>query len=95
VGLRFYPGASGENGGRGGVRRDSPGAWAVVELTTPDPFDKVVAFYRSAYGRGNQVVRRGDSFIIILPGPEHVKTVTVTRGKGVSLTRIMLSYGRP
>jgi len=95
LGVKLYPGAAvvsgGKTSGAGGNGADS---WAVVELLTKDPFDKVATFYRSAYAKENRVVEGPGSLTIIVDsGGRGTKTITVTREASGAETRIALSSG--
>ena len=93
--IRFYPGAVVVSGGRTETKGAGK-AWAVAELVTGDPFDKVAAFYRKAYGAGNQVVAgRGSLTIIVDSGDRGAKTISVLHDPGATATRITLTSGSP
>jgi len=95
LGVRLYPGAAVVSGGKtSAARGNGANSWAVVELLTKDPFDKVAAFYRRAYAKGNQVVEGSGSLAIIVDsGGRGTKTITVTREAKGAETRIALSSG--
>ncbi len=93
LGVRFYPGAVVVSGGKTSSG-DGGGSWAAVELLTRDPFDKVAAFYRQAYAKGNQVAEGAGWLTIIVGSREQgSKTITVSHESGAAGTHIALSSG--
>ncbi len=93
LGIRFYPGAVVVSGSK----TETNGAgkpWAVADLATMDPFDKVAAFYRKTYGAGNQVAAgRGSLTIIVDSSDRGAKTITVIQEPKTTETRITLTSG--
>jgi hypothetical protein len=93
VGIDFYPGATVQGGGKvsGG---EKGGSWAAVGLETKDPFDKVAAFYKDKYGKGNTVIESpGSLMITINAGENKGKMIMVAEDKDKGITTIAIHSG--
>jgi hypothetical protein len=89
VGIAFYPGAEVEGGGTVASSGKSNESLATVSLVTSDPMDKVAAFYKDKYAKGNTVVEQGDALIITVKvGENAMKMITVGLDKDAGKTRI-------
>jgi hypothetical protein len=92
LGVKLYPGAVVVSGGK--TSTAGGGSWAVAELVTRDPYEKVALFYRQAYETGNQVIPGPGSLMIIIgTSPKETKTLSVTRDSATGETRIAITSG--
>ncbi len=94
IGLKFYPGAEVKSGSKVSTTGEKAAATAVATLLTKDPMDKVVKFYKDAYGTGNQVVETPDSTMIMVQGGAGAgKMISITKDKDSGGVMIALTSG--
>jgi len=91
LGLKFYPGATVKTGTKSAAGGAKAASSATVQLATKDPMDKVTAFYKGQYAKGNQVMEMGEGVMIMIGTPTGgSKQITISPDKESGETLITL-----
>lgn len=92
LGVDVYPGAKIEGGGTYSATGAESGEISGVNMTTPDPFDKVAKFYKDKYGKGAKLVQQmGNMLMIQMEKNGKIISIVVQREEDEDKTSIGVS----